>query len=802
MKIVKEKLELGKAMENNNSNMKKIDGVDTVVAVDPGYAKALSDEEKAEKHTSDVMEETDKAAEGITPEDPKTGKALPKTAYTKQEKVDEGLELDESLFEDIRKVDTLPNDVYTLVYDLLFPGLNDSEKKPHLVAKEEEITVPEEKSFIDLEGADIGVQIKSEEDEGIVAYVKKIAEILGLETYEKKVPGELKYGDHILAIKIPEELSEKNATEFLANLGIDEEGIRGKYKIKEAYGQDEIRGEIGRYFDYAVDGDFVDVVEDIIDRVDDPRSTDDITQAIDDGLIYTSDQWTVLEHYCTPQTANWEDAIDEFINDIYHIVDALNKSEDEEEDEETEVEVEETDESLKEGKGSSSRGKMDKAIDIVEDLADTTRKLMAGGNHDKKSAIDKAIDDTLIYDDDIIALGWYFDAIDTHELLEGIYPQLVGEIEERIGNDDKDESLKEGNECKDLETAVEDCFWEISSEGIKPSKSEVCNRVVDECGADRKEVRAVVNKLWGKMTSDYNDDMVANGAETINHRPLENESLKESRFPRFELEIWVPGSGGDDERERTLIKTDDIDEVLETVYKTKLDSGEAFLFTDVRRNFQLDQEYSREQLFDDIKDRLGDEYDLSGWDEYFVETNAVYDFEESKKCEEKECEEKLEQTVDGYIYNGVGIRKSQNSAKETIWSCEGNVFPTLKDAKAFIDKKQIGKDKKVDGKELTEDAKVISSLSDFKPWSGAEATWDKIMDANKFDELDAYIEEMYPDGIDETDLNDLLWFDGDSVLEALGISEEDETDESLSEDKENPELDKKNNKNIGGISHL
>ena len=691
MKIVKEKLELGKAMENNNSNMKKIDGFDTVVAVDPGYAKALSDEEKAEKHISDVMEETDKAAEGITPEDPKTGKALPKTAYTKQEKVDEGLELDESLFEDIRKVDTLPNDVYTLVYDLLFPGLNDSEKKPHLVAKEEEITVPEEKSFIDLDGADIGVQIKSEEDEVIVAYVKKIAEILGLETYEKKVPGELKYGDHILAIKIPEELSEKNATEFLANLGIDEEGIRGQYKIKESIDltSEELRSTIARYFDYSLDFEFADLVEDILNRIDDQYSSEDVMQAIDDGLIYYSDQWKVLQHYCTPKDANWEDAFDEFTTDIYNIVDKINKEEKEKEDEETEVEVEETDESLKEGKKINEKG-----LTRSERHNRMMDKIFA--SHDK-----------------------YVDKMANFLSERGVSDEEIAELKKGVG------LSKDAMRDKIVELGLEDEF---------------------------------------KKTF---------------------ESLKESRFPRFELEIWVPGSGGDDERERTLIKTDDIDEVLETVYNTKLDSGEAFLFTDLRRNFQLDQEYSREQLFDDIKDNLGDEYDLSGWDEYFVEINAIYSFEESKKCEAKETisledvmDVKLEddETENGGIsFDGETVRDfiDDVSSDET----KITTIDELNDALKQCGIKPVGvanegkkcKSKECKEKKLDEDAMVISSLSEFKPWSGAVKVWDMIVDNDRFDEFDEYIESNYPDGIDISDLNDMLWFDGMKILDILGL---------------------------------
>lgn len=59
-------------------------------------------------------------------------------------------------------------------------------------------------------------------------------------------------------------------------------------------------------------------------------------------------------------------------------------------------------------------------------------------------------------------------------------------------------------------------------------------------------------------------------------------------------------------------------------------------------------------------------------------------------------------------------------------------------------------------------------------WSGALDTCEKIDENNKGHEFEQLIEELYPEGIDRTALNDLLWFDGDWVLEQLGINEEDE----------------------------
>lgn len=76
-----------------------------------------------------------------------------------------------------------------------------------------------------------------------------------------------------------------------------------------------------------------------------------------------------------------------------------------------------------------------------------------------------------------------------------------------------------------------------------------------------------------------------------------------------------------------------------------------------------------------------------------------------------------------------------------------------------------------------DEAKIIMDLSDYTPWSGAVDTWDKIVEADKVDELDFWLEDLYPDGIGQTELNDLLWFDADYVLEMLGIEQEVEKDE-------------------------
>ena len=69
---------------------------------------------------------------------------------------------------------------------------------------------------------------------------------------------------------------------------------------------------------------------------------------------------------------------------------------------------------------------------------------------------------------------------------------------------------------------------------------------------------------------------------------------------------------------------------------------------------------------------------------------------------------------------------------------------------------------------------VGENFSDFEPWSGAVSTWQRIIDEGKADEADRYLEEIEPaDGWTETAINDLLWFDSDSVYKALGMRPDD-----------------------------
>lgn len=68
------------------------------------------------------------------------------------------------------------------------------------------------------------------------------------------------------------------------------------------------------------------------------------------------------------------------------------------------------------------------------------------------------------------------------------------------------------------------------------------------------------------------------------------------------------------------------------------------------------------------------------------------------------------------------------------------------------------------------------SLRYFDFWSGAKENA-KELSGEQLDNLETILEDAYPDGIDATTLNDLMWFDFDTIKDWLGIEDDEEYDE-------------------------
>ena len=59
------------------------------------------------------------------------------------------------------------------------------------------------------------------------------------------------------------------------------------------------------------------------------------------------------------------------------------------------------------------------------------------------------------------------------------------------------------------------------------------------------------------------------------------------------------------------------------------------------------------------------------------------------------------------------------------------------------------------------------SLENFDFWSGAKDTA-KYLTHQELETIESMLEELYPDGIGETELNDFFWFEDDTIAEWLG----------------------------------
>ena len=180
--------------------------------------------------------------------------------------------------------------------------------------------------------------------------------------------------------------------------------------------------------------------------------------------------------------------------------------------------------------------------------------------------------------------------------------------------------------------------------------------------------------------------------------------------------------------------------------------------------------------------------------------------EDGKVIEEKE---EIEEDLSKDDVNIIGRKEAAkrfNKGEEIYVGLKGNrdlwgfvkddETPTFKDVEDYVTDdgavkasdivyavantaKKVEESCKKGKRKIDESAKIISTIDEYKPWSGAVDTFEAIQDADKVDALDAYLEDTYPEGLTVTELNDLLWFDGDSVLSDLGIYTEDAIDTAI-----------------------
>lgn len=79
--------------------------------------------------------------------------------------------------------------------------------------------------------------------------------------------------------------------------------------------------------------------------------------------------------------------------------------------------------------------------------------------------------------------------------------------------------------------------------------------------------------------------------------------------------------------------------------------------------------------------------------------------------------------------------------------------------------------------------KKETSLDEFEFWGGAYSVSQALTYA-QLNEIEDWINDLYPDGIDETTLNDLFWFDTDEIANVLGFDDFDALIEANKDDED------------------
>lgn len=114
--------------------------------------------------------------------------------------------------------------------------------------------------------------------------------------------------------------------------GCKDEGCKGRCAARkrkvmyEGISDSPYKDIIAEHFDYTGDFDFLDIVANVIDRIDDIEELGDddinveVYSSIDDELIYDDDQWRIMRFYQRANEANLDEAIDQLAEDCVEIV--------------------------------------------------------------------------------------------------------------------------------------------------------------------------------------------------------------------------------------------------------------------------------------------------------------------------------------------------------------------------------------------------------------------------------------------------------------------------------------------------
>ena len=88
---------------------------------------------------------------------------------------------------------------------------------------------------------------------------------------------------------------------------------------------------------------------------------------------------------------------------------------------------------------------------------------------------------------------------------------------------------------------------------------------------------------------------------------------------------------------------------------------------------------------------------------------------------------------------------------------------------------------------------VETSLENFEAWSGGRETLEVLIEKGLCDTVEAFLEEVLGEDISDTAINDVLWFERDTIADWCGFSSWEALENGEEEEEEETEEEEENN---------
>lgn len=320
-------------------------------------------------------------------------------------------------------------------------------------------------------------------------------------------------------------------------------------------------------------------------------------------------------------------------------------------------------------------------------------------------------------------------------------------------------------------------------------------------GLDYSEVMRNIEDYYYNQSStpldfdqDDFDEYVDKSLAKIEVAVLDDDTISELEYSLGEINADIKETAEDviddlENKEDSLTKEED--EKLEDAYVLKdtevslKDGYYSGFYIGVSSSFKYLSKENKEFIIFKVKE-IAKKFGLTELEVAYRASNGEtgYNIVENKidKFESEQKFSRIEQAVfenalDCLRY-GAGFKAlnyydiSEDRAKE-IWKLAKEFYGNYDN---YTEDKKV-KPTEEKKETLDEELRLIADLSDYRPWSGARHTWDKLEEAGVLDRLeDCVIDLMGTDELTMTELNDFLWFEREAIEEYFGLKDEDEPD--------------------------